>query len=37
MSELYSQKVAEWAALVGASLPTPRRDDPDFETASGAE
>ncbi len=31
-----NNKVAEWAALVGASLPEPRPDDPDFDTADGA-
>ncbi|ELZ76954.1 hypothetical protein C453_02212 [Haloferax elongans ATCC BAA-1513] len=36
MSNSYNNnKVAEWAALVGASLPDPRPDEHDFETADG--
>ncbi len=29
-------KVAEWAELVGASLPDPRRDDVEFDGADCA-
>ncbi len=37
MTDPYNQKVAEWAALVGASLPTARPDDSDFEATTSAE
>jgi hypothetical protein len=37
MSKPYTnQKVAEWAALIGASLPDARPDDPEIDTADSA-
>ena len=37
MSKLQTNnKVAEWAELVGASLPEPRQDDAEFDAADGA-
>ncbi|EMA02986.1 hypothetical protein C439_10395 [Haloferax mediterranei ATCC 33500] len=36
MSKSYNEKVAEWASLLEASLPSARPDDPDLDTADSA-
>ncbi|ELZ95286.1 hypothetical protein C440_09417 [Haloferax mucosum ATCC BAA-1512] len=36
MSKSNNEKVAEWASLLGASLPTARPEDPDIDAADSA-
>ncbi|ELZ73704.1 hypothetical protein C457_00415 [Haloferax prahovense DSM 18310] len=36
MSNPHNEKVAEWASLLGASLPSARPDDLDLDTADSA-